>query len=503
MDTISLGEAGTHVGRSVRFIAAVQRIATGKRVLVARQRVQPCHILHVGDASRQFFKVSCWGDTPPTLIHAGSRSESDGDSDPLQLSSSEAVLRVGDIVLFSFCRIKSYRGNVEAQFVLRKDEAALSSTVQLLYRKGRYFSTQDVSLKDLYPMIEWYKQHCREFLMGEEVTTGGIGGSELDGVLLCELIMYDSPRDVMTVNLWDQHAEKRFVARLLGHRGAVEIDGIVVSLQVLSNRLLANTTPHTTFRLIDPDDQESIELENKLSAAGYPFQTSDIRTRMSGPITFSAFEELGLFEGQATLDNVRVEQVCLGHHLGNETKVLPKFAPLLVERYCTGCDQALPELLGRDVSVQPRFGSCPNQCKTRRGSNINASCGWRYRRFSIILRDSRSERLQVELNNEAIVEMMGNIEAQILMKFSGNNRQEKVSSSSPFDAASAVASLLNALVEDASQKFEVLLGCSTVKTRESQSGIDSSYADSSNDEELPARMVYNVVSLTPSDEFSV
>ncbi|KAG7381411.1 hypothetical protein PHYPSEUDO_006029 [Phytophthora pseudosyringae] len=265
MDTISLGAAAAHVGQSVRFVAVVQQVATGKRVLVARQRVQACHVLHVGDASRQFFKVTCWGEAPPTLIHSSSTTESDGDADPTQLSSTDAVLRVGYIALFSFCRIKSYRGNVEAQFVLRNDESATSSTVRLLYRKDRYFSTQDVPLKDLYPMIEWYKQHCREFIVetastaakrrrdrttikdlrenmvasvvcklrppkdisAETAESESVIASELDGVLLCELIMFDSARDVMTVNLWDQHAERRFVARLLEHRGAIEIAGVL------------------------------------------------------------------------------------------------------------------------------------------------------------------------------------------------------------------------------------------------------------------------------------
>ncbi|KAE8910782.1 hypothetical protein PF006_g17478 [Phytophthora fragariae] len=271
MDTIALAEAAAHVGRSVRFIAAVQQVSTGKRVLVARQRVQSCHVLHVGDASRQFFKVMCWGETPPTLIQSASTADSDGDSDPMRLSSADSAIKVGDIVLFSFCRIKSYRGNVEAQFILRNEEAATSSTAQLLYRKDRYFSVQDVPLKDSYPMIEWYKQHCREFIGEEEgslvaltglkkknrstikdlrenmvasvvcklrppkdAAVGHSGGgtgfaSEMDGVLLCELIMYDSARDAMTVNLWDQHTEKRFITRLVEHRGAVEIDGIVMT----------------------------------------------------------------------------------------------------------------------------------------------------------------------------------------------------------------------------------------------------------------------------------
>ncbi|CAI5736545.1 unnamed protein product [Peronospora destructor] len=274
MNVITLSEAVAHVGQDVRFIAAVQQISTGKRVLIARRRVQTCHVLHVCDASRQFFKITCWGDAPPKLIHSSFTSESERDVDPMQFSRTDAVIQAGDIVLFSFCRIQIYRGNVDAQFIVRNNEAATSSTVQLLCRKDRYFSAQDVSLRDLYPMIEWYKQHRCKFIVEDERTTftavkkmkdrstvkdlrenmvvsvlcklrptkdravattgGGTGaGSELDGVLLCELVMFDSVGVGMSLNLWDQHAEKRFVARLLEHRGAVEISGIVVSLHAL------------------------------------------------------------------------------------------------------------------------------------------------------------------------------------------------------------------------------------------------------------------------------
>ncbi|KAL3673258.1 hypothetical protein V7S43_000979 [Phytophthora oleae] len=540
MDTISLSAAATHVGQSVRFIAAVQQIATGKRMLLGCQRVQSYHVLHVGDASRQFFKVTCCGEAPPTLIHSSTTSEPSGDS---QLSSIDAVLRVGDIVRFSSCRIKSYRGNVEAQFVLRNDEAATLSTVQLLYRKDRYFSTQDVPLKDLYPMIEWYKLHCREFIEGNEGATtaserkrknrttikdlrenmvasivcklrvpkhtasGTPGGgnalaSELDGVLLCELIIYDSPKDVMSVNFWDQHAERRFITRLLEHRGAVEIDGIVVSLQALSNRLLANTTPHTTFRLIPPDDPESMELEKRIAGFGKSTQSLD---RRSGSLTFSTVEELKacVVECQVTLENVRVEQVCLGRHFGHESRVLARFTPRLTDRYCTGCGQTLPEFPGRDGTTLSRFRACVDRCKTRRGSTVDAPCAWRYRRFSMILRDSRNERIQVDVGSQATVEMVGNIEAQLLVESCNCRDQRSASSKTQFDPASAVASLLNALVEDASETFEAQLVCSSVTTNGSSNQTPDSYQDSSRDEDFEGRRVFSLVSLTPSDAFLV
>ncbi|GMF65047.1 unnamed protein product [Phytophthora lilii] len=543
MATIALEEAAAHVGGCVRFVAAVQQVATGKRVLVARQRVQSCHVLHVGDASRQFFKVTCWGDAPPTLIHSNGAA-ADADSNPMQLSSADAALRVGDIVLFSDCRIKSYRGNVEAQFVLRNDEAATSSTAQLLYRKDRYFSTHDVPLKDLYPMIDWYKQHCREFIEQDGSTTatakranrstikdlrenmvasvicklrlpknasdgrladrGGFA-SELDGVLLCELIMYDSARDIMTINLWDQHAEKNFVTRLLNHRGAVEIDGIVVSLQALSNRLLANTTPHTVFRLVDVDDPESIDLERKLTGSVNPLRNTFLAKPDDRRTTFATFEELenSTFEGQATLENVRIEQLCLGRNFGDKSKLLAKFAVLLTEGFCTGCDQALPELSTQGRTTLPRHGTCASKCETRRGSAVPAPCGWRYRRFTMILRDSRDERLQVQVGNQAAIGIVGNIEAEVLVGSRNRKGPGKSSLHPSFDVASAVTSLFNALVEDSSQKFEAQLLCTAARNFDSSNSISDSYQDSSHDNERTGSRVMTLVSLIPSDAFLI
>jgi hypothetical protein len=538
METISLAEAAAHVGKSVRFVAAVQQVAKGKRVLVGRQRVQACHVLHVGDATRQFFKVTCWGETPPSLKQSTLAAKSDGDSDPMQLSTADAILRVGDIVLFSFCHIKAYRGNMEAQFVLRNDESATSSTVQLLYRKDRYFSTRDVPLKDLYPMIEWYKQHCRELVEQEaspstaaqkknrstiedlrenmvasvvcklrapKDSASGTGAtSELDGVLLCELVMYDTARDAMTVNFWDQHAEKRFVARLLEHQGAIEIDGIVVSLQALSNRLLANTTPHTTFRLLEPDDAESVELDKRLAGPGNLVQSRTLSRKSSGPTAFASLEELegASFEGNATLENVRVEQMCLGRHFGSESRFIPKFAHRLAERYCSECEQALPELPGQDRSAnQPRFGACTNNCKTRRGSSVRAPRAWRYRGFVLVLGDSRNERLQVEVDSQATVGMVGNIEAQELMESTASEAPASSPSSAPFHVTSAVASLLSALVEDATQRFDADLLCTTVNSCNSISQTGDSYQDSSHED--AARRHFRLLSLVPSEPFSV
>ncbi|CAH0477146.1 unnamed protein product [Peronospora belbahrii] len=541
MNTITLSETVAHVGQNVRFIAAIQQITTGKKVLMDQCRICSCYILHVGDASRQFFKITCWGDAPPTLLHSSSTSDSSKDLHPMHLPITDKVVQVGDIVLFSSCRIKLYQGNVEAQFLLRNGKAATSSSIQLLYRKGLYSSTKDVSLLTLYPMIEWYKQYRREFIVMNDVVTlsgakkrknrstikelrdnmvvsvlcklrpasiktnktiGKKNGvvSELDGVLMCELVMFDSAEDGMLVNLWDQHAEKRFVARLLNHPGAIIIDGVFVSLQALSNRLLANTTLHTTFHLLDPCDTESIALERKIARSKYAVQRSTSFTTPTDLTSFSTFKELkgSSFQGLATLKNIHIEQVCLGRHFGHEATVLARFAARLVEQYCTKCYQTLPELACQDNTTQSHFEACANKCKTRRGSANNASCAWRYRSFTMVLRDAKKETLQVKVEHQTIFEIAGKIEAQALINGSCN-----ASPSSRFNAASAVTSLLNALVEDANQKFEAQLVCSIVKHGDNPSQATDSCQDSSLNEEGILERVYSLVSLVPCDVFTI
>ncbi|RLN89446.1 hypothetical protein BBJ28_00013820 [Nothophytophthora sp. Chile5] len=555
---IRLEEARTHVGQCVRFTAAIQQIATGKRALVAHRRVQTYHVLHVADATRQFFKVTCWGDAPPSLSSLTASSESEEDAEHARLSSSDAVIRVGDILLFSSCRIKAYRGNVEAQFVQRNEVFATpstsSSTVQLLYRNDRYFNTRDVRLKDLYPMIEWYNQHRRELLMADEdfastlATSeatrqrntsaikdlrenmvasvvcrlrrpqeesanpryGAGAASELDGVLLCELVMYDAPQYAMLVNLWDQHAEKRFVARLLKDSSIIAIDGIVVSLQALSNRLVANTTPQTTFCILDGSDREAIELEQRLgtsnSAVGAATPSSYVASRE--PPTFSTLEELetSTCERGIVLENVRVEQISFARHCGSESSILPNFTPQLVECYCSSCDQALPELPRQDDTIALRYGACENRCKTRRGGGgADEPHGWRYRRCSMILRDARNERLQVEVESQAIMELAGNIDARLLVEPPAH--EDPIHLSSRFHAQATVASLLNTLVDDGSQSFQAELDCLRVRSGNgdaSQMACDSTQEGSLRGDQA-SRRVFTLTYLAPSprDKFPI
>ncbi|RLN71226.1 hypothetical protein BBJ28_00020251 [Nothophytophthora sp. Chile5] len=564
MSLIQLEEARTRVGQCVCFTAAIQLIATGKRALVAHHRVQTYHVLHVADATRQFFKVTCWGDAPPSLSSLTASSESEEDTEHAGLSSSNSVIRVGDILLFSSCRIKSYRGNVEAQFVQRNEIFATpstsSSTVQLLYRNDRYFNARDVRLKDLYPMIKWYKQHRREFLVADEDSAStsatseatrrrsrstikdlrenmvasvvcklrrpqeesnnpsygagaasGDAASELGGVLLCELVMYDAPQYAMLVNLWDQHAEKRFVARLLKDISVVAIDGIVVSLQALSNRLVANTTPQTTFCILDGSDREAIELEKRLgtssSAAGAATPSSYAVSRE--PPAFLIFEELetSTCEGGIVLENVRVERISFARHCGSESKILPRFTPQLVECYCSSCDQVLPELPQQDDTITLHYGACENRCKTRRGGGADAPHSWRYRRCAMILRDARNERLQVEVESQAIMELAGNIDARLLVEPPDPVHEDPVPLSSRFHMQATVASLLNTLVEDGSQSFQAELNC--LRVRSGNGNVSQTTSDSTQEDSLRGdqafRRVFTLTYLapSPSDKFPV
>ncbi|KAI9908511.1 hypothetical protein PsorP6_003922 [Peronosclerospora sorghi] len=383
-------------------------------------------------------------------------------------------------------------------------------------------------------MIEWYKQYCREFCAEEGIITSkaarkrrkrakikdlrenmvvsvlcklrkmndiastnkGRGSgtlSDLDGVLLKELVMFDSVGEGMIVNLWDQHAEKRFVTRLLEHRGAVEINGVVISLQALSNRLVANTTPHTTFNLFDLDDPESIEIEKRVATN---FRVRPSFTVATSPAVFYTLEELlnSSVVGLATLKNIRVEQICLDRNLGKQALVLAKFTPRLAEKFCTRCNQTLPERLCHDSMDPPHYEACTNRCKIRRGSETNALCAWRYRRFSMTLRDSKNERLSVEVDNQATAEIVGNIEARHLVE-----GQCDASPSCQFDPTSAVASLLNALAEDVDQTFEAQLMCSSANESHEASQTFGSTHDSSHGEAVVLQRVFSLLSFAPGD----
>lgn len=89
-ELVHLEHIATCVGRTdVQLAAVVQQISRGRRAVVgAAQHVRPYHVLHVADATRAFVKMTCWGDDAPTLsLH--------------EHAPDDAVLRVGDIVLFS------------------------------------------------------------------------------------------------------------------------------------------------------------------------------------------------------------------------------------------------------------------------------------------------------------------------------------------------------------------------------------------------------------------
>lgn len=414
-------------------------------------------------------------------------------------------------------QVKSYRGNVEAQF------ARSSSRVQLLYRRDRYFSMHNVRLKDLYPMIEWYKQHRREFFLvmsDRESSNSGGGGSQshdsgssvsssvtvqrtkvrdlrenmvanvlcrvrelkpaesaamdahlvhqtynpqrvveatdFDGVLLHELVMQDNPKDWMVVNLWDQHAETKFVTRLLAHPGLVEIRGVVVSLNALSNRLLANTTPQTQICFIDTisvmADRDVQDIEKSFGNESRAARQSTVRTSLDEL-------ENQCSDGLVLVDNLRIERILLGKHFGSSSRVQPQFTQLLVESYCSVCSDVLPEV--EPNVIPPQYGPCRKRCRAPKGKKERL---WRYRRFQIVLCDARNQRMQLEVENNALLELLGNIKAEMLIHahIGGN--------SPPFNAKSAVAALLNALVSDGAQTFRAEI---RVTRLASQSGGES------------------------------
>lgn len=89
MELMRLEDAPRCVGRAdVKLAAVIQQISRGRRAVVGgQQRLCMCHVLHLADASKAFFKMSCWGDDLPTLSLQDHAPE-------------DTMLRVGDIALF-------------------------------------------------------------------------------------------------------------------------------------------------------------------------------------------------------------------------------------------------------------------------------------------------------------------------------------------------------------------------------------------------------------------
>lgn len=546
-ELMPLAEAPRRVGEAVRFAAVVQQISAGKRALVAaRQRVAVYNALLLADPSKQFFKLTCCGDALPTLPAA--------DHAP-----QDATIRVGDIVLFSECVIKVFNGSAEAQF------SPQTSRAQLLYRRDRYFNTRDVRLKDLYPMIEWYRQHRHEFMLTDRAVAtaaaasaassatrikdlrenmvatvvcklrrqrGAEGGgmsryrgsapasgfaltstaanaatranTELDGVLLSELVMLDAPNDSMIVNLWDQHAEKRAVARLLSHQGAFRIAGVVVGLHAMSNRLLANTTDQTTFQCLEASDPDAVALEQRLGGGSLTLPGS-----VQPPVSCATIDDLeaSSCEDRHILHNVRVEQIHFDESVGSNGRILPRFARRLVEAFCSVCERPLlleehgPTPAGdgeleKDVSV----GRCVNNCEPRGGSR-QEPCIWRYRSFHMTLRDDRNQRVVVQVDDNALVELVGNIDAQTLMSSTSPSVTTK-------SARSAAVCMLSALVASGDQTFEAEISCVVVEpamgsdldSHSLPSSMALAYSGDRESQQLHCRRVYMLTALVPTTQ---
>lgn len=284
-----------------------------------------------------------------------------------------------------------------------------------------------------------------------------IEATDFDGLLLRELVMQDNPKEWMVVNLWDQHAETKCVTRLLAHSGLVELRGVVINFNALSNRLRANTTPHTQICFIDMTaamadrDVQTIEKSFGSEARGPLSQT-----------VCTSLDELDnqCCDGRVAVDNVRIERILLGSHFGSSSRVQSQFAQLLVESYCSVCMDVQPEL--ELNTIPPEYGPCNKRCRARSGEKERL---WRYRRFQIVLRDARHQRMQLEVESNVLVELLGNIEAEKL------THPLIDASPPPFNVKSAVAALLNALVSDGAQTFRAEI---RVVTRLAlQSGGDS------------------------------
>lgn len=431
-------------------------------------------------------------------------------------------------------QVKAFRGSVEAQF------APTTSRVQLLYRGDRFFATRDVRLADLYPMIEWFKQRRNQLLFTQDgASQGGRDPSttasscrtrtkirdlrehmvadvlckvrerkssasepppprgrragdatDFDGVLLREVVLLDSPRDWIVANLWDQHAEAKFVARLLAHPGVVELRGVVVSLDAESNQLLANTTPQTQFAFIDSTTTSDGDVRAVEKSFG-----RDLKAARRSPV-LATFEELesqasAASDGLLVVDTVRIERIQFEKHLGSSSRVLPQFVHRFVECYCSVCDDALPEL--NVDATPPVYGQCTKRCRVRSGKK---ELLWRYSRLQMVLRDTHEQRLEVEVESNALLELVGSISASMVIR-----PVDVDGTALSFDVRSAVASLLNTLVDDSEQTFRAEVRCirgASQTSNDSQRHQNSEPSQDTQQSHQQRTSIFTLASLTPS-----
>lgn len=361
------------------------------------------------------------------------------------------------------CVIKAYRGNVEAQFTH-------TSSAQLLYRRERYFNTRDVRLKDLYPMIEWYKSRRHLFLVVAEGSTassneGGLSvaftavrdvredmlvnirgtieerkgteddsvhrgaATDHDGVHLCEVVIKDATGASLLLNLWDQHADPKFVTRFLAHRGPVEAKGVIISFNSATNSLVGDTTPRTEFRFTNAGTADGSPCGSEGS------DDADLRNHVFTSI--EAIENTSL-AGHLHIENVVIDSVLFSDFMGKAGAVTPAYTPLLTECFCSICDCKLP--VTHVDSIHRTYGSCPQQCRPKHGESERK---WRYRSVTMVLRDTSGSKLSVLVEDTVMTRLLGNIQAESLV----NPKTSSGTASLPFNPQTTVAGLVNALVQ--------------------------------------------------------
>jgi hypothetical protein len=482
MSVLPLGDLSKEIGNEVSLLALIQQVSTGKRLIIGKNRVSPCNILLLADPTKSFFKLTCWGYIP---VYQQLESDQMDGSTPLAgdivvISKYVALytwmLAHIENMLYCRCLVKSYKGNIETQLTQ-------NSSLQLMYRRDRYFNTNNIRLPQLFPIITWYKENFRDiFLMNDQlvrqvrassiaelrenmiahitcklkkdphkssnIPTTSTTNSECDGVLLYELLMVDKNGDVMCLNLWDQFAERTFVSRLQidpYSSTMYEITHLVVRLNIETNRLIANTTSLTKFcQIEDPNCHFS--------------EGSDTPSKSLEDVENSMVSRVFLIE------NVCVEKILFEEDMGAPFEVLPRHVSLLVECCCNNCENVLPHL---DITVVPPLYRNCMTCKTKKRKEEDIPKQdriWRYKTIHMLLRDTFDYQLVVEVGNQAMVGILGMIEAEQLVNPHQNGKL-------PFDVSYTVANLLHALVMDGRQHFCAKIQCRAEQTNFSQGSL--------------------------------
>ena len=368
----------------------------------------------IGDSTKQFVKLTLWGEKARVL------DERQGPD----------AVHIGDIVVCSGFYICNRRGTIEIRgrrdsrmaVMLRNDvyhpqssNIKIAQIQSLLDARGQILLLKQESSLGLKSIAE-----ARENMILSVLVR--LGPSNIQDIqddlaihpnhhtrIHAQVMMYDSPRTSMGLNLWEQFSKKEFTQALMLNTGtSTQIDRVfeISNVIITSNartKLEANTTAKTTFHELRASDPRKIQFMETYDAQQFRR-------------TFSSFHALRNLntDGEIEIQQIQVRQMIfpwitlssssnpLKKNNVVEQLELPAISSF-IEAYCGRCNQPCPD----------------DACSTCHGiekqkQKNTTPIFWRYKCMMLRLADPSGVELQVTVPSAAIERLLSNIPASSL-----------------------------------------------------------------------------------------